>query len=831
MDRGGAGRSSSSLGLRLAGGGGDLIAEIHAKRRRRVMRRVAKFVALGVVLIAAAITLKVFADRRARANALESARTQAQGGGAADLRVAGDVLDAALVRDAADPASAAHRALLRAHLWLEFGEGQKAARDAVDQAPPEAPSTAIATAMLAFAAGEVEEAAEIVAAVGPTGDAAVDAEATWLRGQLAVARWPDDPTALTAALAEIDAALELPFAAASLRRVRARLLLELHRDDEAVAELARAREISRTHLGLAADEALFNAHLRREASGVASVADQLLELGDALAPRERHVTELARGVVHIHAGEFDEGLPLLEAGYAGLSRWERLPLRLALETALEAGAAELATRWLDELESGHALPEGEIAIDRAWVTFISGDVMAALDATATLPQEHPRVAYIQALALVEQRRWAEAQPWIDRAMQLLPGRIELEVARARLELRTGDPAVALRRLAALAEEEPFAPRAWTGLGEAELAQDPAKVDLRKAKLALERAVEREPVPAEAMLLLAEIANRRRASDPAGMAAAEKWLERAVEANPTLPRYRERLAEFLVDNAHPARARPLLAALADTPGITGDTLIRYVRVTTLAGDDDVDIEPLLDQASKLGIDARTIDRERARAKIVRGSKADVAAAQQQLAAMVAADPADIPTRILYAETFARQHDRKEAELAIRRGFPHVPEAHKGRLFHAWADIDARLGKAKVAAGRARAAWLRLLDEDRPAPELLPAADLGARLWLRLDNERVALTIAEQVTERLPLHAEAWTIRAETELGANEAGRARVSIDKAIELDPDDPRAHEIRGHCLLRFGQKDRARAAYERAIELAKGTRAEKDYRDNLRRL
>ena len=40
-----------------------------------------------------------------------------------------------------------------------------------------------------------------------------------------------------------------------------------------------------------------------------------------------------------------------------------------------------------------------------------------------------------------------------------------------------------------------------------------------------------------------------------------------------------------------------------------------------------------------------------------------------------------------------------------------------------------------------------------------------------------------------------------------------------------------GHCLLRFGQKDRARAAYERAVELAKGTRAEKDYRENLRRL
>jgi len=829
VDRGRADLSSRSL--RLAGGGGDLIAEIHAKRRRKIRRRIAKYVAFVIVLVAGGIATKIVADRRARANALESARTHAQSGSAADLRIAGDVLDAALVRDDRDPASKSQRALLRAHLWLEYGEAEPAATDAIDAAPADAPATVLARAMMTLASRDLEGAAALVESIGATGDPAVDSEAAWVRGQLTIAQSPEDPPALEAALVAIDEALAVASGNASLKRVRARLLLQLGRADEALADLAQARELARSHLGLAADEALFNAFLRREASGVASVADQLLELGDAMTPRDRDVTRLARGVVHVRSGEIEDGIAMIESGYAGLPRWDRLAVRLAVETVLEAGATTLGSTWLDEAAADGALTAEEIAIDRAWVTMSTGDVMVALAEAAKLPQENPRVAYVQALALVEQRRWAEAQPWIDRARLLLPDRIDLEVAAARVELHKGDPVVALRRLSALAEEEPYAPRAWTGVGEAHLGQAEDAVDLRKAKVALERAVEREPVPAEAMLLLAEIANRKRKTDPEGMRTAEELLARAVETNPYLPRYRERLAEFLVDNAYAAKAEPILAALVETPGISGDTLVRYVRVALRSRNTDVEVEPLLERAAELGIDARTLDRERAYALLVRGGRTELDAAQRKLAVMVAQDPADIPTRILFAETFARQHDRKEAELAIRRGFPYVPENQKGRLFLAWADIDARLGKAKVAAGRARAAWVRLLDEDRPAPELLPAADLAAKLWLRQDNERVALTVTEQLTERLPLHAEAWTIRAEIELGANEAGRARISSDKAIELEPQSPRAHEIRGHCLLRFGHKVKARAAYERAIELAKGTRAEKDYRENLKRL
>ena len=54
---------------------------------------------------------------------------------------------------------------------------------------------------------------------------------------------------------------------------------------------------------------------------------------------------------------------------------------------------------------------------------------------------------------------------------------------------------------------------------------------------------------------------------------------------------------------------------------------------------------------------------------------------------------------------------------------------------------------------------------------------------------------------------------------------------MDLDETNPLAHEVTGHCLLRFGHKDQAREAYKKAVELAEGTPKEAALRDNLRRL
>jgi Flp pilus assembly protein TadD len=248
-------------------------------------------------------------------------------------------------------------------------------------------------------------------------------------------------------------------------------------------------------------------------------------------------------------------------------------------------------------------------------------------------------------------------------------------------------------------------------------------------------------------------------------------------------------------------------------------------------DDFDAEPLLEKALERGAPADEVARLRARIELDSGQKSRVAKAQADLATLLASNPKDVEARVLHARTYLEQFDRKAAEAVLRKGLAVVDGRSQGRLLWAWAELEFRSGKKRLAAPRARRAWLSMLAENRPPTELLDVADLAMKLWLRLNKERTAVIIAGQLTDRLGYHARAWTLRAGTELGAGEAAAARESAQRAIALDDEDPRAHEILGHALLRYGQKDRARKAYERAIELVKGTRLEPEYRQNLRRL
>jgi Flp pilus assembly protein TadD len=93
------------------------------------------------------------------------------------------------------------------------------------------------------------------------------------------------------------------------------------------------------------------------------------------------------------------------------------------------------------------------------------------------------------------------------------------------------------------------------------------------------------------------------------------------------------------------------------------------------------------------------------------------------------------------------------------------------------------------------------------------------------------VARELTDAVPFHSDAWAVRAGVQLKAADAADARASAEKALELDPESPRAHELLGHALLRFGYKDKAREAYEKAIELAAGTPFERELKANLERL
>lgn len=839
MDRG---RDRTGFpGLRVATGGGDLIEDIHRQQRRRVLKRAAQFTALAIALLLVGVAFKIIMDRRARSRSLETAHEHFIRGTPGEIELSVKVLKLSIDDVAAEhpPTLVAH-ALARAHLWIEFGRDPEGARAAVEALGGHEPGVSLAQAMIAF--GDDDLAAAKVALEQDEAshgesepDPFVLGERLWLRGMLTVAMQPDDEAALAEVATALTKQLEDAPTHVAPRRLLARVLLLAGDDEQAQEQLRIAREEhGKTHMGLWADDALYDAYLRQQMSEVSSVVDQLLapERRVLLSSADIAHAWLARAVVHVQSGEPDEGLERLDQAWGGLPSWDRLAQRLAIQTALEAGDASRVDAWLDDT----SLPEEEGKIYQAWAVLVQGNVMESLRRLAELPQEDPWVGYLQALALVEQGRYVEAGPWIERTEKLLPGRHEIEVARARVELRTGDKALALRTLTALAQEEAWAPRAWTGLGEAHLLQD--EPERGKARKALRKAIEREMLPAEATLLLAQIWGDRRGKDPKAETEARALYEKAAKINPHLPRYRERLALFVAEIGFPDQARPLIEDVLDEPGVGWPLVLLLARFEADAADSGqskeggYDPEPRLQEAQKRGAPPAEIIRLRARIDIDSGDKERLAKAQVALEGLVGADPQDIEARALYSRALLKQFDRKEAESVVRRGIAALDDSSKdGRLLLAWAEIEARTGKSRLAAPRSRRAFMHMLDEGRPPLELIDAADMATRLWLRLGKERTAVVVAKQLTERLGYHSQAWTIRARTELGAGEALAARESAKKAIELDENNPRAYEIQGHALLRYGLKDKARAAYERAVELTQGTPREAEFKANLKRL
>ncbi len=332
--------------------------------------------------------------------------------------------------------------------------------------------------------------------------------------------------------------------------------------------------------------------------------------------------------------------------------------------------------------------------------------------------------------------------------------------------------------------------------------------------------------------MGEVWQRRHADKRKGAALkALGFFEQAAETNPHLPVYRVRLALFLAELGLRERALVLLRELESVEGVGAEVLVQRIVLELDAQTPGVDYAALLTKAQERGADPHVVARLRAEVELDKGTPEAIAAAQASLARLLESRPADAQARVLYAMTHLKQFDRKAADAAVRKGFGVVPDAQTGLLRLARAEIASRTGKLAQAAPLARSAWTSLLSSDAEVRTLLKAAELGTRLWLRRRKDTAATRIARDLTDRLEYHADAWTIRARAELGANEAAEARSSADRAIELDPKNPRAHEIRGHCLLRFGEKELAREAYNEAIKLSKGSAQERAYKANLKRL
>lgn len=814
---------------------------------------------LGALTAIAAVSLIAawWQTNRMHGRGLVHARTLFNNSDPQDLRAAAEAL--AVARRSGDCLASAE-ALARAQLLAEFGEDAALVEPALAAAEPErgrCSDLVLAAGISALARGD--EAAAWAAL----------AEAQQSQSQISLAplhhRWLFGMLSLGtgAGTAEAQGGVQTLCAehpSLTCTRLLARLQLQAGDGAAALATLSRARAANSGHLGLAADEALTNAALRREFSGVADLADQLLAGPEpSLGAVDRAHALLARAVVHVHTGEPAAGLARADVAWPQLPPWDRAARGLALDLSLEAGDSQRVRAWLPAAD----LPAQDAALAETWALLVEGDVMASLSALAALPQDLPRVAYLQGLALVEQRRWDEADPWLARAETFYPGRVELEVARARVAVHLGDPVTALRKLTGLAEEEVYAPRAWTGLGEAHLAvvrarapkpgQAPAtsddaddwpartdmsegtdERDLRAAQKALTRAVEREPRAAEAMLLLAQVWQRRHGA-PEAERNARTWLEQAAATNPKLPRYREALARFLADSDEPARAETMLRALVDEPGAPPGTPLvladLVLKSAVRRGEPPPpEVATWISRAEADGADPGALARTRAHADLALGTAASLRAAALRLDARLTGEPTDIDARVLLAQVRLAQNDEEQAESLLRSGIYQVGAASSGRLFLAWARLELRQHERKQAAHHARAALRRMAEEGRPSSELLEAADLAVSLFIRSDQIKQATGVTRGLITRLPDSAHAWRLEARAQLAASESTRARNAISRALTLAPDDPLSLEVQGQISLRTGDRKTGRAALTRALERTTDDAARKRIEELLRR-
>ncbi|MCB9752237.1 MAG: tetratricopeptide repeat protein [Myxococcales bacterium] len=810
---------------------------------------------VGLALYAAA-SLWVFAE--STEDRLDRARAWLLHGTARELALADRELSRTLAADALmSPDQRAclmgSQALIRGQLWVEFGvmpADTTAAPSTVD-APPRCRDAVVAEGLVALARGELAAVESASARAGALPEPSPD-EVTrrdslaphhraWFEALRVLASGDATPEAIDASRRALEQAITAEPEAIAYQRALARLEHRAGEGTRALRTLRAARAKAPDHMGLAADEALLNAAMLREFSGVADLADQLLELDDGtLFPHDRARAQVARATVHVYMGEPGRGLAAFDEAWDELSPWDWSARWLALDTALTAGDSARAREWWTRLEDeGRPLPAPQRELYDAWALLAEGDLMGSLSRLAELPQQPPRVAYLQALALVEQRRYEEAQPWLARARELLPGRAELEVASARASIAAGELDQALRKLEGLAEEEPFAPRAWTGLGEAylakatrssatgELRRDPARDDpelLRKAHTALLRAVEQEPIPAEAMVRLSELWQRQRLSDPDGDRKALDWLERAAKTNPKVPRYSETLALYLVGLGQGRRAEPMLRELITNIGSTHRAALALAELSIARAREQgpgatlpSELDTWLEQARERGAAPEDLARARAHAALVTGRRRALLTAAEPLKATVESSPDDIDARVLYARLLMKLRDNDEAEKIIRRGIHRGPEGRTGRLYYVWATLEVSAGSPKMASIHARIAYNRMRDEQRPTGELIDAVDLCSSLYIRKEMGDHALAVTRELSRRVPSHPDAWRLRARAELALNDARAARRSIEKSLELDPDNPAAHALHAQILLRYGKRKPARAAYRRALELDPG--------------
>lgn len=805
--------------------------EQRAARRAKVRNRVLAMV--GVLAVAGAVVygVKEFAQSRRVEQGLESASEPLAASSVSALETARTVLESNLDVAPDHPATLGRLALVVTHLHvrgvLEVDDARRAAAEAKAAGRPEGP---LCEGMLAALEGNFDQARRAYEGAMQEDDAWVHADAVWLQAVVALGH-PYDVAMEDAAIARLEASLETTPWAPNYR-VLATLVARRGDLERALSLTASARELAPDDTGLSVDEAFFKVLKAESVVGALELTEALQ--GAVRGPDGARLS-IARGLAELHEGEPDDGVEALSDAWKALSPAENDARLHVLEGLLSYGqVARVAA-----LREGVHLGSQADGIVDAWNDLAHGRSKQALATLEAMPQTLPRVAHLQALALVEERRHSEAGQWVQFARERLPDRPDLAVAAARLATASGqDTSAALTELEALASEHPWTYRVWTGLAEARLAAlDPQSPDAQavdQAIDALEKALERETAPAEAAYRLAQHHAQRMVEHPEEAAAALKHYRMAAETPPMLGVHGAAYGAFLVQLARAREAREVLVPIAEDTALGPDPLLQLARVSStdasLRGTPvDEGVRTWLTEAAKRGADPGLLELEWARYELARRNPQALQQARTRLSALVETRPRDVEVRALYGTALLLSGELQLAKSTLREGIRRTLRASDGRLYVVLARVELAGKQKRRAASLAYKGWRKMVREPNlPVGALLDTAPFVAGLWTDLGQPKAAATIGRGLTLRAPVSPRAWVLRGGIEMAGERAGAACTSGDKAVELDEALASGWALRGDCLTALHAYDDAVVSYDKAVTLAEGTIAERPLKKKL---
>ncbi len=808
-----------------------LVEEIHLQRQRDAAQeksarraKVRNRILIGVVSVLAVaalgVGLKRFVESQKVERGLEASVEPLAASSASTLETALTVLHTNLDVEPGHAETLGRIAMVVTHRYTrgltDVAEARAAASRAKAAGRPEGP---LCEGILAAWEGDLDQARRAYESAAQEEDPLVRADAAWLRGFVALGH-PYDIPMEDGAIAQLEVSLEETAWVPNLR-VLATLLARRGELERALALIDEARVLAPEDAGLSVDEAFLKA---LKAESVVGVLELVSSLDGQLHGADASRLLLTKGLAKLHEGEPDDGVEALVEAWESLLPADNDGRVRIIEGLLSYGQVDR----VESLRDGVHLASQADGLFDAWAKLARGHSKESLAMLETMPQTLPRVAHLQALALVEQHRYAEAVQWVEFARQRLPDRPDLAVAAARVSTALGqDRPAALKTLEALADEHPRTYRVWTGLAEARLAAlDPQSPDEEATAAALEalgKAIEREGAPAEAAYRLAEYHAARIFDEPEAAATALEHYRIAAQTPPKLETFRAAYGKFLVQLARAREAKAVLEPLVDETTLGPGPLLDLAKVSStdalLRGTPvDEGVRDWLAEAARRGADPTTLELEWARYELARRNLQALDQARTRLERLVAATPRDVEARVLYATALLSLGELREARLTIREGIRRTLRTLDGRLYVVLARVELASSQKRRAASLAYKGWRKMVREPLPVGALLDTAPFVAGLWTDLGQPKAAATIGRGLTFRAPVSPRAWVLRAGIELAEERAGAACTSADKAIELDEELPSGWELRGDCLMALGAYDDALSSYERGVKLAEGT-------------